>query len=434
MLDYLSHTYPNSITDRSNGDIACDSYHKIDEDIEMLKHLGVNFYRFSLSWSRILPTGSIEGGVNLAGVKYYSDMLDKLKAAKIDAMVTLVHFDVPIGFIKEKMFRTEKLNQMFVDYARLAFNLFGDRVKYWLTINEPAGFSKDEMRTFYTDRGRDVYLTAHNIIKCHAAIYHLYNKEFREQQGGKLSIALNTDWYEPASDSKEDIEAAERALMFEFGWIAHPLIYGDYPEIMKKAIASSPSPLRLPVFTYEEKETIKDTVDFIALNHYSSFLTTNDPNKDVDRTFDKDIGILKTLDPSWETTILDWLHVAPSGMRKVLNWINKTYGNKPILITENGYVEGGTLKDDRRINYLQTYLSSVLDAIYIDNINVIGYSTWSLMDNWELYSGYSAKFGLYYVNFTSPNRERIAKDSVGFYKNVLESRHLVNNRNAGNHV
>ncbi|XP_044746723.1 myrosinase 1-like [Coccinella septempunctata] len=425
--DYITHNRSSFILDRSNGDVACDSYHKLDDDIAMLKHLGVDFYRFSISWTRILPTGRVNEGVNLDGVNYYRSLLMKLKKENIDAMVTIFHFDLPVGLQSENMFVNGSLNSLFVDYARLAFLLFGNEVKYWVTFNEPRGVCNDFLEQFSKQPGRDSYTCAHNIIKCHAAVYRMYDEEFRDEYGGSVGIVLNTNWDEPATDKKADVDAAERKLIFEFSWFAHPIIYGDYPELMKQRIKQFTLPFfsnRLPKFTEDEKLYIKGTADFLGINHYTSSYVSDQPNFDLFRTFEKDLGVLMTYDPEWKNTSLDWLKVTPFGMRKILNWTYTTY-KIPLIVTENGYVEDGILLDDERISYLESYWSGLLDAIYIDKVDVFGYSTWSLMDNWEWTSGYTQKFGLYYVNFSSPTRERIPKKSVAYYKKVVESHCLV---------
>ncbi|KAL3285771.1 hypothetical protein HHI36_000295 [Cryptolaemus montrouzieri] len=427
--DHITHVSNISIADRSSGDVACDSYHKVDEDIAMLKHLGVDYYRFSIAWSRIVPNGNVSQGVNLPGVMYYLRLLEKLERENISAMVTIFHYDLPQALSFPTMFIDENYNSLYVDYARLAFLLFGNKVKYWITFNEPQGVCTSFLEKYSTKPGTDSYTCTHNIIKCHAMTYWMYDSDFRDDQKGQVGIVLNTNWDEPASQDAKDIEAAKRKLLFEVGWYAHPLVFGDYPDEMKTRIRLYTFPWessRLPKFTDEEKSLIKGTLDFIGLNHYSTSLVSDAPDPGLFRTYEKDLGILKTYDPSWEKTSLDWFYVVPFGLRKILNWLDETY-KVPIIITENGYVEDGSpfLDDDRRINYYQTYLSNVLDAIYIDHVNVIGYFTWSLMDNWEWTSGYTQKFGLYYVNFSSPTRDRLPKKSVAYYKKVLKTRRLV---------
>ena len=201
-----------------NGDIACDSYHKYLEDVQLLKYLGVNYYRFSLSWSRILSTGYVNK-VNQAAVDYYKNLINALKENKIEPFVTLYHWDLPQPLQDIGGWPNPLLVDHFADYARLAFALFGDDVKNWMTFNEPKqtcqyGYGYGLFSPGYASDGIGSYLCAHTIIKAHAKAYHIYDKEFRSQQNGRISFVIDTPWYEPGSDSDQDKEAAERKLQF----------------------------------------------------------------------------------------------------------------------------------------------------------------------------------------------------------------------------
>lgn len=202
-----------------NGDVACDSYHKYMEDVEMLKYLEVNHYRFSLSWSRILPTGLVNK-INQPGVNYYKNLIAALKHEGIEPFVTLYHWDLPQPLLDLGGWPSPLLVDYFADYARLAFELFGDDVKYWMTFNEPhqtcqSGYGYGINPPGYISNGVGNYLCAHTILKAHAKAYHIYDEEFRAKQNGRVSIVVDAYWYEPASDSDQDKEAAERALQFQ---------------------------------------------------------------------------------------------------------------------------------------------------------------------------------------------------------------------------
>jgi beta-glucosidase/6-phospho-beta-glucosidase/beta-galactosidase len=192
--DHLTHTTPDLIYDGSNGDIACDSYHKLEEDLALIKDLGVDFYRLSLSWSRILPTGHIDGQINEAGVAYYEDILTKLQENDIQAMVTLYHWDLPQP-LQEHMggWLNDTIVDVYGNYARLAFDLFGDKVQYWATFNEPhvvcqQGYESGRKAPAITKApGIDLYTCAHMVLKSHAKAYHIYDSEYRATQKGKLS-------------------------------------------------------------------------------------------------------------------------------------------------------------------------------------------------------------------------------------------------------
>ncbi|KAJ8963456.1 hypothetical protein NQ318_018938 [Aromia moschata] len=403
--DYLTHTNSSMIKNRSNGDVACDSYHKYKEDVRLLKHLGVQAYRFSISWSRILPTG-YTNRINKPGVQYYKDLIGELRANGIEPMVTLYHWDLPQPLQEIGGWPNEALADIFAEYARTAFDLFGDDVKRWITFNEPRqicyeGYGIGEKAPAISCSGIAEYQCAHTLIKAHAKAYHLYQDKFKQSQGGKVGIVVDTDWYEPASNSSKDREAADRTIQFRWGWYVNPLVHGDYPKVMINRIAQRSakegfSRSRLPAFSAEEIKYIKGSYDFLGLNQYASSLVKYREEAEIgEPSYIKDVGTTIYRDPLWEKGASDWLYVVPWGLGKVLKWIKKNYNNPEIIITENGYSDhDGTLNDDKRIKYIRDYLSSALSAIYEDGVKLSGYTVWSLMDNFEWYSGYTLTSGI----------------------------------------
>ncbi|EFA10659.1 myrosinase 1 [Tribolium castaneum] len=436
--DHLTHQ-TNLVKDHSTGDITCDSYHKSKEDLALLKDLGVDFYRFSLSWARILPTGYIDGQINEAGIRYYEDILSELEKHGIEAMVTLYHWDLPQKLQDDF---GGVLNDTFIDvfanYAQLAFELFGSRVKYWVTFNEPfiicqQGYENGNKAPAITKApGIDLYTCAHVVLKAHAKVYHIYDTFYRKTQKGKIGLVLNTDWFEPASGDPKDLEASERQLQFQFGWFAHPIVYGNYPQVMidrigERSIREGFKTSRLPKFTNSEIEEIKGTFDFIGLNHYTTTLTRWKEDEAIGKPESlKDISVEVFKNPFWEGSASSWLKVVPWGIRRISKWIKDTYKNPELIITENGYSDvGGIFDDSRRINYYREYLSNVLEAIYDDGVNITAYTAWSFMDNFEWLEGYTEKFGLFSVNFTDPARPRTPKSSVNYFKNVTKTKCVV---------
>ncbi|XP_972386.3 myrosinase 1-like [Tribolium castaneum] len=433
--DRLTHNTPGMIQDGSNGDIACDSYHKWERDVEMVKETGVDYYRFSLSWTRIFPQGYINL-VNQPGVDYYNNLINKLIENGIEPVITLYHWDLPQMFSPLGSWASPVMVDLFGNYARKAFQLFGDRVKTWITFNEPKIVCQDfhdflgNVTSPYP-KGIIEYLCTHNLLKAHAEAYHIYDKEFRPTQKGRISITLNFEWAEPASDNIEDIEAAEQRRQFEFGLYANPIINFDYPKIVKDRIAERSRKegypkSRLPEFTLAEKLKLRGTYDYLGLNHYSTWYVKAVEDQPIGTpSYPADMGTERYQDPTWEGSGADWNKVVPWGLRHILQWIKKTYRNPIVLITECGYPDRtGTVEDEPRIDFFRKYLNATLEAIYEDGANVQAFMAWSLMDNFEWQQGYQIKFGLYSVDFNDPDRPRTAKKSVAYLRKVVETRSI----------
>ncbi|XP_049837068.1 myrosinase 1-like isoform X1 [Schistocerca gregaria] len=419
--DYLFHNHPEYTTG-DTGDVACDSYHKYKEDVQMLKALNANVYRFSISWARVLPTGDVDV-INQPGIDYYNNLINELLANGIQPMVTMYHWDLPQALQYLGGWPNELLADYFVQYARILFENFGDRVKWWVTFNEPATFvhgnTDVRMAPSQPAKGIGDYLAAHTIIKAHARVWHLYDEQFRASQNGSVGITLNMNGLEPMTNSTEDIEASERARQFQLGLYAHPIYTqsGDYPAVVRQQVdgnseAEGRPRSRLPTFTQEEVEYIRGSADFFSINHYSTTFVTpgitgDSPSKK------RDMAVITT---SGE-------HL-PWGFRSQLNWIANEYPGYPIIITENGLYNSGGRNDTDRIEYFNGYLGAVLEAINIDGVPIIGYTAYGLMDNLEFNSGFTLKSGLYEVDFSSPNRTRTPKASAFFMADVFSSKQL----------
>uniref|UniRef100_A0A7M4FTQ8 Lactase n=1 Tax=Crocodylus porosus TaxID=8502 RepID=A0A7M4FTQ8_CROPO len=248
---------PGNIKNSDTGDIACDSYHKVDEDLYMLRALGVKSYRFSLSWPRIFPTGR-NNSINSHGVDYYNQLIDGLTANNITPMVTLYHWDLPQALQDIGGWANESLIDLFNSFADFCFQTFGDRVKFWMTLNEPfvTAWIEYGLGQFppnvKNDPGYAPYKIAHTLLKAHARVYHTYDRKYRASQSGVISLSLNADWVEPKTlGDPEDTKAADRSLQFMLGWFAHPIFKnGDYPEAMKWTVGNR-------IFTAQEREYIR---------------------------------------------------------------------------------------------------------------------------------------------------------------------------------
>ncbi|KYM77705.1 Myrosinase 1 [Atta colombica] len=431
--DKFAHEHPDLIIDGSNGDVACDSYHKYKEDVQLLKNMGVDFYRFSISWPRVLPTG-YANVINQEGLDYYKNLTNELLANGIEPFVTLFHWDHPTVFENMGGWTNEMMVEWISDYARIIFKELGPKVKYFMTINEPAvicnqGYADNRKAPGKKLGAPGKYLCMHNILKAHAKIYHIYDTEFREQQKGQIGIVVSCSGAFPKTPS--DTEAVDAYFQFNCGWVAHPVFSkdGDYPEIMKKHIAENskldgfPRSL-LPKFSPEWVQYIKGTSDFFALNHYTSRLVETVPPKQGQAWYDYS-GVKASVDPSWPKSASDWLRVVPAGFRELIKKISREYDNPTIFITENGFSDKCCTIDYLRISYLDSYMKEMLTAIQKYGCKVKGYAVWSLLDNYEWQSGYTERFGLVYVNFTDPNRTRTPKRSMNWYKNVIKTRKLL---------
>lgn len=441
MWDDFCHTHPELIKDKSNGDVACDSYHKYEEDIALLKDLRAEFYRMSISWPRIFNDSSQV--VNQDGIDYYTKVLKLLKENNIEPLVTLYHWDLPLWLHELGGWTNPQIVPYFGDYARTCFSLFGEYVKYWITINEPQstcflGYGAQRggsmLAPDYDLEAEGVYLCAYTTVKAHALAYRIYESEFKTEQKGKISIAQVSHWYEPASDSSDDLLAQELALQFNIGLMANPIFLGNWPQLVIDRVGNRSQlegleKSRLPEFSLEEIDYIKGTYDYYAINYYVTLLVESRYKEDDlpgNASYYIDRGYHDYSDPSWpHSNASTWLTVVPWGFRKILNWIHITYNQPEIIVTENGWADDGTTLDDpERIDYIEKHLTVILNSINEDGTKIKAYNHWSLLDNFEWISGYTSKFGVISVNFTDANRTRTPKRSYHRFREIISSKCL----------
>ncbi|AWP08380.1 putative lactase-like protein [Scophthalmus maximus] len=335
----------------------------------------------------------------------------------------------------------------FNEFANLCFERFGNRVKYWITFNNPwsvavEGYETGEHAPGLKMRGTGAYKAAHHIIKAHAKVWHTYDTQWRGKQKGLVGISLSGDWGEPVDISNQkDIEAAERYVQFYLGWFATPIFHGDYPQVMKdfigrKSVQQGLGTSRLPTFSPQEKSYIKGTCDFLGIGHFTTRYITqkNYPSGRSSSSYFTDRDLAELVDPRWPDPGSEWLYSVPWGFRRLLNFVKTQYGNPVIYVTENGVSEKmlcTELCDDWRIQYYKDYTNEMLKAIK-DGVNVKGYTAWSLLDKFEWDEGYSERFGLYYVDFRNKNKPRYPKASVQFYKRIISSNGFPNQREVEN--
>ncbi|EEF43903.1 beta-glucosidase, putative [Ricinus communis] len=439
---------PGNILDGTNGDISADHYHRYLEDMNLMEDIGVNSYRFSISWARVLPKGRF-GHINQAGIHHYNKFIDALLRKGIQPFVSLTHFDIPQELAdRYGSWLSPEVLEDFKYYADVCFRSFGNRVKYWTTFNEPnvavirgyrsgifppAHCSGSFGNCSSGDSDREPFIAAHNMILSHAAAVDVYRTKYQKEQGGCIGIVMNAIWYEPISNSLEDKLAVERAQAFYLYWFLDPIILGKYPSEMHEILG-----VDLPAFSNHELEKLKSALDFIGINHYSSFyikdcifsVCNQGPGITKAegfalRTAEKDSFFIG------EPTSIDWLYIYPKGMENIVTYIKERYNNIPMFITENGFGEKENhstsmnflLNDVKRVEYLSSYLESLETAVR-KGADIRGYFAWSLLDNFEWRDGYTVRFGLYHVDFSTLKRTQ--KLSATWYKDYI-STHRANN-------
>ena len=338
---------PGNIPGNNNGNVACDSYHRLDEDLYMLMALKVKSYRFSLSWSRIFPNGH-HASLNQNGVDYYNRLINGLVAQKITPMVTIYHWDLPQALQNINGWDNASMIETFNDFCDFCFATFGDRVKFWVTFNQPhtiawSGYGLGQVPPNVKNPGDAPYRVAHNLLKAHAKAYHTYDDKYRKSQGGLISIALNADWIEPKDVLvPREVMAADRALQFQLGWFAHPVFKnGDYPDAMKWQVGNKSelqglSVSRLPSFTEEEKAYIRGTADVFSINHYTTRIVRHATPKLSPPSYEFDRDIVEEEDSESPSTAISKQRAVAWGLRRLLIWIQKEYGDPEIYITDNG--------------------------------------------------------------------------------------------------
>ncbi|KAL1514332.1 hypothetical protein ABEB36_003605 [Hypothenemus hampei] len=434
--DWFTHSFPEKIKDGSNGDVAADSYNKYLDDVELLKNLGANVYRLSLSWSRILPNGTVNN-INQEGVDYYINLLTALRENNIEPVVTIYHWDLPLPLHEMGGWTNPLIVDFYNVYADLCFSLFGDLVKYWLTLNESIsqcyfGYGEGTHAPGYQESGTLTYICAYTQLLAHAKAYRTYNDTYKQMYNGEVGVVLVSLWYEPLTDSDEDKTAAENGVQWALGLFGHPIFIGNWPQVIIDRIGNLSAlqglnASRLPEFTSEEIELIKGTYDYMGFNYYTTFYATPINNIEnielVVQSYGVDRNVNSSVDPAWTSSASGLVYDVPTGIRSMLNWVAKNFGNPRILITENGWASlpESSLNDTERITYLQGHLCNTLKAIYIDGVNVFGYLNWSLIDNFEWDGGYDVRFGLVEVDFENSNRTRTPKQSYYAFQEIIKS-------------
>lgn len=402
---------PGNVLNGDTGDVACDHYHQYEEDIKVMKELGLKVYRFSVSWSRIFPKGY--GEPNKKGLDFYKRLVKELLEAGIKPMACLYHFDLPQALQEKGGWVNRDITEHFENYAKFIFKELNS-VKKWMTINEPFsvvnnGYIKGNHAPGVRDMKQAIQVM-HNILVSHGKAV----KAYREMNlDGEIGIGLNFVPIYP--NRKEDKHAAKMADEFRNGCFSNPILKGIYPKELLKKFQDN---WDVPVIENGDMETISTPIDFLGINYYFRHLVETDEN---------DIFGFKIIKPKKaEYDAMGW-EIYHQGLYDLLLRFKKDYGNIPLYITEGGSafddrLEKSRVHDEKRINYLREDIKKAYEALK-KGVNLKGYYVWSFMDNFEWSFGFSKRFGLIYIDYK--NQERIWKDSAYFYKKVIKNNGII---------
>jgi beta-glucosidase len=406
--DTFSHI-PDKIRDNDNGDVAADHYHRWKEDIALMSELDIKAYRFSTAWPRILPDG--KGSVNRKGLEFYDRLVDELLRRGIEPYVCLYHWDLPQPLQDKGGWPKRDTSAHFAEYARIVAACLGDRVKFWFTQNEPwvaaiLGHFLGTHAPGKKDLGAALK-SLHHLLLAHGLATDAIRAAVK--QAVKIGITLNLNVVHPATDSKKDVEAAERVDLFMNRIVLDPLLKGTTP-LQNSAIAKL---LTGRLIQPGDLEKIRQ-VDLLGVNYYSRAVMKHSrkiPALNVEQVQPEG----SEYSGMWE--------IYPEGMYGTLKKVWDYQPSCDILVTENGIPvpDGvdfdGRVRDERRIRYLRDHIEQVHRAIQ-DGIPVKGYFHWSLLDNFEWDWGYSQRFGLVYVDYKT--QKRIIKDSGRWFAKLIQ--------------
>ena len=409
---------PGLTTSGDTGDIACDHYRRFPEDVQLMAQLGLNAYRFSVGWSRVLPGG--RGMANRAGLAFYDRLVDTLLSHDVQPMVTLYHWDLPAALDDRGGWLNPDSADWFADYARLMVGTLGDRVQTWITLNEPwvvtdGGYLHGTLAPGH----RNIYeapIASHNLLRAHGTAVQAYRAEAK----GKIGLVVNLEPKYAASESAEDLAATQRADAYMNRQYLDPVFFGRYPDEMPEIFGAA-----WPAFGETDMRVIREPIDFLGINYYTRCLTRHDETNLPLRVAGTRVAEHTHTETGWE--------VFPPALTRVLLWVQERYGDPslhsgqplPLYITENGAAFydppkplNGVVSDPLRVHYYREHLKAAYQAMR-QGVNLRGYFAWSLLDNFEWSLGYTKRFGLFHVDFET--QRRTPKASAHFYAEVIRT-------------
>jgi beta-glucosidase len=390
------------------GDVACDHYNRWRDDVALMKELGLQAYRFSVAWGRVLPEGT--GRVNEAGLGFYERLVDELLANDIEPLLTLYHWDLPAALDDRGGWLNRDIAGWFADYGEVLYRRLDGRVKKWVTLNEPwvvtdGGYLHGALAPGHRNMF-EAPIASHNLMRAHGAAVQRY----REVGAHEIGLVVNIEPKYPASDSAEDQAATRRADAYMNRQYLDPALKGDYPPELSEIFGEA-----WPDIDPADLTGIAQPVDFIGINYYTRNVVRNDPDQ-----WPLQASMVMQDDATYTET--GWEVYAPA-LKDLLLWFKDRYGAIPLYITENGSAfadppsaPADGLHDPQRVDYLRKHLVALAEAIDA-GVDVRGYMAWSLLDNLEWSLGYTKRFGIVHVDFET--QKRTIKDSGKLYRDVI---------------
>lgn len=401
---------PGRTRNGDTGDVACDHYVRYREDVQLMGELGLNAYRFSIAWGRVLPAGV--GPINRVGLDFYDRLVDELLGHGIEPSVTLYHWDLPAALDDLGGWLNPGIAEWFAEYAGVVVRRLGDRVGMWATLNEPwvvsdGGYLHGALAPGHRSAS-EAPVASRNLLRAHGAGV----QAARAEGASRVGIVINLEPKVPVSDRPADVEAATRADAYMNRQYLDPLLLGEHPPELREIFGDAwPEPAA------GEIELIRQPIDFLGVNYYTRGVTRNDPEAAPVRASTVHQSGQVYTETSWE--------VYPHGLEDTLVWIKHRYGDLPLYVTENGAAFddppaplNGRIHDPQRVRFFRDHLRAARRAIDA-GVDLRGYFAWSLLDNFEWSLGYAIRFGIVHVDYAT--QRRTLKDSAEFYSRVIRT-------------
>ncbi|MFQ3536387.1 MAG: GH1 family beta-glucosidase [Aggregatilineales bacterium] len=407
----FSHT-DGKVKGAHTGDIACDHYHRYADDVALMAQLGLRAYRFSIAWPRLLPEGA--GAPNQAGLDFYSRLIDKLLEAGITPFATLYHWDLPQRLEDRGGWTSAEMPEWFAEYTALCAKHYGDRLKHWITLNEPwctafLGYYLGIHAPGLRDE-RAAFRAAHHTHLAHGRAMQVLRQML---PGAQLGITLNLAPVQPLTDSPSDVQAAQVFDGLQNRWFLDPVFKGCYPADVVAVLAQRHV---LDGLDLDAVRLAAQPLDFLGVNYYTRQIVRHD--------LDDPQGFAVVPPENVPVTDMRW-EIYPQGLRDLLLRVHQEYAPPAIYITENGaafpepeHVEGDLLDDPQRVAYLQSHFRAAAEAL-AHGVPLKGYFVWSLLDNFEWAEGYTKRFGIVHVDFNT--QRRTLKRSALYFKQVIQA-------------